>query len=405
MTTPTPLFRFFTTALAVALLAALGAAPAAQAQDNIRVFEAFEDGTVGQDDEDWFEYGGGDNSALVSGDAPSSTNGGDQSLAVTDSGDVQFTGTSTPNSTVNVDGRDGNFFNFYIKPDDNVQFDLQIEIEDRKNGEFSKSAREVFQYRVYSTDPGTGWKLVSIPMNEFQYLSGRSADTSDGRISKINKVALQTENHQGQQVTYNMDYIAVSENEPIPVELTTFEALADEDDAAAVLRWKTASETGNDGFRVMHAAPGASSFQQVDFVDGHGTTTSPQDYRFRIGDLASGTHRFRLQQVDRDGSVTPSPVVEATIRADQRALLTPTGANPFQSQTTLRYSSSRGGAASVSLYDVRGRKVRTLHEGTLSAGSSREVTVAADGLSSGTYFVRFRAPGGATATQSITLVK
>ena len=59
----------------------------------------------------------------------------------------------------------------------------------------------------------------------------------------------------------------------------------------------------------------------------------------------------------------------------------------------------------MSLYDVRGRKVRTLHEGTLSAGSSRTVTVAADGLSSGTYFVRFRAPGGAMATQSITLVK
>jgi hypothetical protein len=402
MTTPTPLFRFFTTALAVALLAALGVVPTTQAQpyDELEVLDDLEG--AGADSSAWSTYNpndDGDVTVTKVTDAPSE-NGGEYSISVTDrggdgGGTQVLAGEDTPADTVYIDDASEAFFNFYIKPDPDTDFTAKILIEKR-------NPSEAFQKYTFEVPSGTEWRSVSIPLSEFNY--GESFSDGDGEFDRIDKAYFETRDHSG-EITYNLDYLAFTEGGPLPVELTSFTALADGDDAAAVLRWKTASETGNDGFRVMHAAPGASSFQQVDFVDGHGTTTSPQDYRFRIGDLASGTHRFRLQQVDRDGSVTPSPVVEATIRADQRALLTPTGANPFQSQTTLRYSSSRGGAASVSLYDVRGRKVRTLHEGTLSAGSSRTVTVAADGLSSGTYFVRFRAPGGATATQSITLVK
>ena len=400
MTTPTPLFRFFITALAVALLAALGVVPTTQAQpyDELEVLDDLEG--AGADSSAWSTYNpndDGDVTVTKVTDAPSE-NGGEYSISVTDrggdgGGTQVLAGSDTPADTAYVDDASEAFFNFYIKPDPDTDFTAKILLEKR-------NPSEAFQKYTFEVPSGTEWRSVSIPLSEFNY--GESFSDGDGEFDRIDKAYFETRNHSG-EITYNLDYLAFTENGPLPVELTTFEAVRDERDA--VLRWATASETNNDGFRVMHAAPGASSFQRVDFVDGHGTTDAPQAYRYRVSGLAPGTHRFQLQQVDRDGSVTPSPVVEATIRADQRALLEPTGANPFQSQTTLRYSSSRGGAASVSLYDVRGRKVRTLHEGTLSAGSSREVTVAADGLSSGTYFVRFRAPGGATATQSITLVK
>jgi hypothetical protein len=37
-------------------------------------------------------------------------------------------------------------------------------------------------------------------------------------------------------------------------------------------------------------------------MDGAGTTSQPQDYRFRTEPLAPGRHTFRLVQIDLDGT-------------------------------------------------------------------------------------------------------
>ena len=62
---------------------------------------------------------------------------------------------------------------------------------------------------------------------------------------------------------------------PLPVELTAFEALTD--GTEAVLRWTTASETNNAGFEIQ-AKAGAADWQAVTFVEGQGTTTAAQAY-------------------------------------------------------------------------------------------------------------------------------
>jgi hypothetical protein len=92
---------------------------------------------------------------------------------------------------------------------------------------------------------------------------------------------------------------------PLPVELTSFEAQADGD--AVVLRWTTLTETNNAGFEVEQRTD--STWTQVGFAEGFGTTTEPRAYVYRIEAVAPGLHGFRLKQIDYDGGFAYSPEV------------------------------------------------------------------------------------------------
>lgn len=66
--------------------------------------------------------------------------------------------------------------------------------------------------------------------------------------------------------------------------------------------------------------------------------------------------------------------------------------NPFNPQTTVRLAMARAGAATVQVFDVRGRRVRTLLDGAVEAGRHDLVWDGTDdagrAVSSGVYFVR-----------------
>jgi len=61
--------------------------------------------------------------------------------------------------------------------------------------------------------------------------------------------------------------------------------------------------------------------------------------------------------------------------------------NPFNGMTTLYVTIPRSGQLKLGLYDLLGRKVRDLFEGTLTTGRHRHILVAED-LPTGIYFVR-----------------
>ena len=96
----------------------------------------------------------------------------------------------------------------------------------------------------------------------------------------------------------------------LPVELTSFEGAID--GASARLSWEAASETNNSGFSVEHDS--GAGWADAGWVEGMGTTLEAQSYAFRTAELAPGTHRFRLRQVDLDGAFEHSRIVELTVR-------------------------------------------------------------------------------------------
>ncbi len=169
----------------------------------------------------------------------------------------------------------------------------------------------------------------------------------------------------------------------LPVELTAFTATANGN--VADLRWETASETNNSGFEVQ--MDDGSGFSFVDFVQGAGTTLEATSYAFRVADLAAGSYRFRLKQVDLDGAFEFSPVVELSIGSSQAFALT-AGPNPFRQSASISLQVATAQDVTVAVYDLLGRSVARLFEGAMDADQSRTFSVDGSDLAPGLYVVR-----------------
>lgn len=172
----------------------------------------------------------------------------------------------------------------------------------------------------------------------------------------------------------------------LPVELTRFTAAVDED--AIMLRWVTGSETNNAGFTIEHRPPAEAAFAEVGFVDGAGTTTTPQRYRFRLDTDAPGTHRLRLRQVDTDGTAARSEAVEVHVGLETAYRLSEAAPNPVRQRAMLQLEVQTPQHVTARLYDVLGRRVATLHDGATRPAAPLRLTVNGTRLPSGVYFVR-----------------
>jgi flagellar hook assembly protein FlgD len=71
--------------------------------------------------------------------------------------------------------------------------------------------------------------------------------------------------------------------------------------------------------------------------------------------------------------------------------------NPFNPRATITLDLPRAGEATLHLYDIRGRLVRTLHEGRLTEGRHDLTWAGADdagrALASGVYFYELKVLG------------
>ncbi|HAP35443.1 MAG TPA: hypothetical protein DCQ28_05680, partial [Bacteroidetes bacterium] len=90
--------------------------------------------------------------------------------------------------------------------------------------------------------------------------------------------------------------------DPMPVELTSFTAIAKEKNVE--LKWNTATEVNNYGFEIekkrMKDELGNMNWEKIGFVEGNGTTNAPKNYSF-TDKSAAGKISYRLKQIDRDG--------------------------------------------------------------------------------------------------------
>ena len=194
-------------------------------------------------------------------------------------------------------------------------------------------------------------------------------------------------------------FVLTVQPSPLPVELTSLQATrADE---AVQLSWATAGETNNAGFHVERRGPRTGRFRAIGFVEGHGTTDQPQQYRFRTDALEPGRHVFRLRQVDLDGATTRSDTVSVQVRLADAARLA-VAPNPVRSRGTVSLHVRDEQPVTVALYDVLGRRVRTLVQGPRRG--RHEVQLDVSDLSSGVYFLRLEAPG-TVKTRRVTVMK
>ena len=187
----------------------------------------------------------------------------------------------------------------------------------------------------------------------------------------------------------------------LPVELTLFKALVDGPDV--LLAWETASETNNAGFDVQHFND-LQPWQSLGWVDGHGTTELARSYTYRVENLEPGRHRFRLKQIDFDGTFEYHAEVEVLVEMVERFVIEPVYPNPFNPEAQFRFAVQRSQAVRVALYDLLGRQVKVLYDGVAASGQMQAVRIDGSVLPSGLYLVRV-AGTSFVDTQTVTLLK
>lgn len=192
------------------------------------------------------------------------------------------------------------------------------------------------------------------------------------------------------------------DNEPLPVELSSFTVESNGNNVA--LRWETITEVNNYGFEVERASTplgmtNSLKWEKIGFVEGHGNSNSPKSYSFEDDQLISTKIKYRLKQIDSDGSFEYSDVVEITIETPNVFKLVQNYPNPFNPSTIIKYEIPNVGTGHpakagqvtptvrLTIYDMLGREVATLVNQKQNPGYY-EVDFDASDLTSGVYFYR-----------------
>jgi hypothetical protein len=195
-----------------------------------------------------------------------------------------------------------------------------------------------------------------------------------------------------------------------PAELASFDGALQTD--KVVLNWSTVSQTNNAGWRITRSVDGENFEAVGDFVQGAGTADALMNYTFEDKNLP-GVEKvyYRLEQVDLDGSISQSNVIEVLLGA-RMPLPTEFAVNvypnPFNPSTTITYSLPEAAPVTVVIYDVLGQQVRQLISQFNSAGRYQVQWDARDsqgrGVASGVYIARIDA-GTSTLSQKMLLLK
>ncbi len=195
----------------------------------------------------------------------------------------------------------------------------------------------------------------------------------------------------------------------VPVELTAFFAIKTEN--GVLLKWTTATETNNSGFmieRALSSTTPVQEWQEINYIQGQGTTTDVTDYEYRDVVSKPGKYSYRLKQIDFDGSINYSNIVETEIEGPQVFVLSQNYPNPFNPSTMINFSLPVDSYVSIELFNTLGEKVDELTNRDYSIGS-HEVNFDASKLSNGVYYYKINATGvdgsSFVSTKKMILIK
>lgn len=217
----------------------------------------------------------------------------------------------------------------------------------------------------------------------------KNGSSSDGQIS----------NNWNETDNSSYTYTPGSVNTTVlPVELTNFFGYAKKGNA--YLHWTTATELNNYGFLVQRSDPPISighpfsgikfqAWEDVGFVPGHGTSYSEKQYSFVDHTPSVGIIRYRLKQIDLDGSYEYSNTIQInTGESHSDRFYSTAYPNPFNPTTTIIYTiptTAINQRIRIKIYDVLGREVTTLLD-KIKAPGKYKVNLDGSDLPSGVYY-------------------
>jgi hypothetical protein len=236
---------------------------------------------------------------------------------------------------------------------------------DFDNANHYYAANDLGVYR--STDGGVSWKregigIPFVPVIDFDYV-------------KIGT------NRWLRAATHGRSAFETDLNNILPVELTSFSAnVVDEN---IELKWVTSTEKNNLGFELERSIYG-NEFLKIAFIPGYGTSTQSQNY-FYSDNNVSGLIRYRLKQIDYDGSVSYSDIIEVSLLKNLSFSLAQNYPNPFNPVTRIEYTIPEEARVKLSVFSPLGELISEIINEVQAAGP-HETIWNADNLTSGIYF-------------------
>jgi len=174
------------------------------------------------------------------------------------------------------------------------------------------------------------------------------------------------------------------------------------------IEWETVGEVNGHGFELQRSGVDPDSpgryWGTIAFFESTGTSNVPEKFSYGDSNIAYGRYSYRLKQVNNYGSFKYSTEVEVEVgRAPTSPELSQNYPNPFNPTTTIRYELPATSRVSLRVFDLLGRQVAELVNGTKRAGAY-SVTWNAASLPSGVYVYRLTTDGSAS-TRKLLLLK
>ncbi len=176
----------------------------------------------------------------------------------------------------------------------------------------------------------------------------------------------------------------------LPVVLSSFNAVIDKRDIT--LKWKTEQELNNKGFEIERQFTDVNGISNewslVEFVNGKGTTNTPNEYSYTDKKLNTGKYNYRLKQIDFNGNYEWFSLAEpVSVGVPKNSGISQNYPNPFNPKTNIDYSLSVNGKVKIVVYDITGREVKQIVNEFKPAGYYTSLFDASI-LASGIYFYR-----------------
>ncbi len=197
-----------------------------------------------------------------------------------------------------------------------------------------------------------------------------------------------------------------STNNPLPVELVSFEA--ESSNAGVLLTWNTATEINNYGFEIERKLNSNTNWSKIGFVQGNGNSSSNKYYSYIDKEQLHGTYSYRLKQIDNNGEYEYSSIIEVNVNSlPKEYVLNQNYPNPFNPSTTISFSIPEKQFVSLKIYDILGNEITTIVNEELEAGSYNKLWNSASfngKVASGIYFYKLTA-GSFVETKKMSLMK
>jgi len=262
---------------------------------------------------------------------------------------------------------------------DNIQFAYSVQLGNINYGHFTqKSGSSISQvdsdyYKV--TVPSQGVLKTSIYNLVSNQVKFKFIDSATGltKLYASNGIASGTFSDSVKKGTYYLNMFAVADtaNFPyafkfdftpsaLPIEFVSFNVNGTSESIIKA-SWSTANEINTDHFIIQHSIDG-SSFTEIGSLKAIGKGAN--GYEFTDNSPANGINYYRLQGVDKDGSVNYSKVVSVNFSKIQSFSINP---NPAKDFTTINFNKTIDNAL-IAVYDITGKALITqsLNGGTNS---------------------------------------